>query len=265
MNNSSCGDSSNTSRRCSRKNSNSGSNRHHTDDDDALSQSTVSTKPEEEEEETNERLEVYGYEEAAPDIYTHHHPRAQRHSSMPMMTATPRRSSMKQSGSTTRRRNSITYRGENEVRLPGQLFVHRRTSLGFSDEDSVSYIEPAQNLVDNPEELWFQQHEIDHIREKAATLIKEAQEGEIEVYARKHCLRGLERRLDETIFKIKKNQAMDSVLSAQRYVKGEDLAQRYKTTTARSQKDAQLRANADEKAVEEYLRAERMRLRRLTM
>jgi hypothetical protein len=52
---------------------------------------------------------------------------------------------------------------------------------------------------------------------------------------------------------LKKYQALNSVLSAQRFLKGDDLAGRYKTSTARSLQDARIRANGDEKAAQYYL------------
>jgi hypothetical protein len=50
--------------------------------------------------------------------------------------------------------------------------VKRRTSLTFSDEDSVSVIEPVTNMVDSNDELWYSSEQIDHIKQHCAAMVK---------------------------------------------------------------------------------------------
>lgn len=238
----------------------------------------------------------YGYEPAVPDsercdLYeygdteqTHSlsqheqepRRRPRRRSSMPCSTTTaPRRSSMKQVGAPTR--ESITCKGEIEVSLPpakkgeGRQMIKRRTSLTFSEENTVNPIEPAKNLARSPEDLWFQDHEMQQIRKKVSALIHMTEDGCTPHNGKRYCMRGLERLVEPELVAVKRNQAWETVFMEQYLqqcegiVEEDHLANLYKFSTLRSRKDAEIRAMEDAKEVEKYLRAERQMYRRMSM
>jgi len=231
--------------------------------------------------------ELYGYGDATPDCQTSQprkteepRPRrVQRRSSMPCSTtgggAAPRRSSMKQVGSPTR--ESITNKGEIEVYLPptkkgeGRQVIKRRTSLTFSDQPTVTPIEPAKNLARSPEDLWFQDYEMHQIRKKVSTIILKTEDGCTPHNGKRYCMRGLERLMEPQVVAVKRNQAWDTVFKEQYLQKCEGvyevdhLANLYKFSTLRSKKDAEARASNDAKEVEKYLREERHKYRRMSM
>lgn len=190
-----------------------------------------------------------------------------------MLGRLPSRSALRKEGAP--RRNSITAKGEIEVTLrkgsPSSQRLKRVTSLSFHDVAQVVTIEPAQTLG-NKNELWFQQEEMKQIRKKAATLVLKTRgdsSGRLSD-GRKYCVRGLEKMIDPESCLMKRNMAWDAVLQEQYLqekegVFGEDhMANLYKFSALRSQRDAVRRAEDDQKEVEQYLQSTRRMCRRLS-
>jgi len=95
----------------------------------------------------------YGYEEASPG----------RRRSM----CTPRRSSLKKnSESTKHRRTSISYRSEMTLVLPTGKRIRKRSSISFAEEteNQVKEVKPVSNMVDDPNQLWFQAEDYKHFK-----------------------------------------------------------------------------------------------------
>lgn len=206
--------------------------------------------------------------------------RLQRRSSMPCNhqgegVVALRRSSIKQAGAP--RRESITNKGEIEITLPpskkgeGRQVVKRRTSLTFNDETVVTPIEPAKNLARSPQDLWFQNEEMQQIRKKVSALIHKTEDGYTPHNGKRYCMRGLERMLEPEVVAVKRSQAWDTVFKEQYLQKCEGvfeedhLANLYTFSTLRSKKDAEERASEDAREVENYLRDARRTHRRMSM
>ncbi len=231
-------------------------------------------------------IESYGYDDDVdalpgnPISQLHEEPRRylQRRSSMPCSTgAAPRRSSMKQVGGTSSRESMITCKGEIEVFLPpskkgeGRQKITRRTSLTFNEETTITPIEPAKNLARSPEDLWFQDHEMQQIRRKVSALVSRTEDGLTPHNGKRYCMRGLERLMEPQVVAVKRSQAWDTVFKEQYLQQCEGifeedhLANLYKFSTLRSKKDATARASEDAKEIENYLRLERRMYRRMSM
>lgn len=227
-------------------------------------------------------MDKYGYGDTTQDQGGCGEPRrrVQRRSSMPCAHlgeggVTPRRSSMKQAGAP--RRESITDKGEIEISLPpskkgeGRQMVKRRTSLTFNDETTVRPIEPAKNLANSPQDLWFQEDEMQQIRKKVSALIHKTEDGYTPHNGKRYCMRGLERMLEPEVVAVKRSQAWDTVFKEQYLQKCEGvfeedhLANLYTFSTLRSKKDAEARASEDAREVENYLRDARRTYRRMSM
>lgn len=234
-------------------------------------------------------IEKYGYGDDTQQGYDvsggrrndEQHPRrrVQRRSSMPCShqseVTSSRRSSIKQAGAP--RRGSITNKGEIEISLPpskkgeGRQMIKRRTSLTFNDETIVTPIEPAKNLARSPEDLWFQDEEMQQIRKKVSALINKTEDGYTPHNGKRYCMRGLERMMEPEVVAVKRSQAWDTVFKEQYLQKCEGvfeedhLANLYTFSTLRSKKDAEARASEDAKEVENYLRDARRMYRRMSM
>jgi hypothetical protein len=122
----------------------------------------------------------YGYGDAAPDSHHHSNSSSNNNSSNTTKPAfdprrVPRRSSLKSNGSFSssspggdnrpRRRASISTTEMMEVDLPGKGGrVVRRRSITFNTQTRVRQVEPTKSLARHPDQLWFQDHEYDEIR-----------------------------------------------------------------------------------------------------
>jgi hypothetical protein len=201
----------------------------------------------------------YGYGDAAPSSDTGSRP-----------SRTPRRSSMKQGGSTTGRRSSIGCTGEIELTLPGRKDpVRRRTSIAFSEEPEVKEIERVSTLTHDSKSLWFQKGELQNIKSKLRTIIDTVERGD--ETSRKLCTRGLECHIAGQSTKTKINAAWDAVVIEQymQHNKGnfddETISKKYKIFAKGSQEKAAERAKEDEEAIANYQRDTRRRMRRMSM
>jgi hypothetical protein len=201
----------------------------------------------------------YGYEDASPSP------------SPGNPTRVTRRSSMKQAGRP--RRASIQFGGEIEVQLPGrEMPVKRRTSIAFQGNVSVKEVAPIHELTNEPEALWFQNHEYKEIKENLKKIVRKTQEGI--VGDMRYCTRGLEKLMTQEAVqttKEKKFMAWDSVLNEQDlqrdhgFVDDEYMANCYKFNTAKCQQEAANRASQDAAAVDNYLKSTRGICRRMSM
>jgi hypothetical protein len=228
----------------------------------------------------------YGYGVVTPDYSPG--PGRRPRSSSPRGTVT-RRSSMKgsiSSAGTFRRRASIGQTGgggEFEVVLPGHSQpVRRRRSITFNEGVMVCEVLPTKSLTDRPESLWLQDEEFDTIKQQISSVIQDKIR-----YDETHddsdsclgsfddeddcCTRGLERMLQPKRTKVKKFQALDTVMNEQ-YLQRQDgefddesLAIMYRHATRRSQREAEERASKDAEEIEAYLSATRRMCRRLSM
>jgi hypothetical protein len=183
---------------------------------------------------------------------------------------TPRRSSMKQGGSTKGRRSSIGCTGEIELTLPGRKDpVRRRTSIAFSEEPEVKEIERVSTLTDDSKALWFQKTELQDIKTKLRTIISTVERGDEN--SRKLCTRGLECHIGQSTKKTEINAAWDAVAIEQytQQNKGnfddETISNKYKTFSKSSQEKASERAREDEAAIAKYQLDTRRRMRRMSM
>lgn len=92
---------------------------------------------------------------------------------------TPRRSSLKSSESTSRRRSSISYRGEIKIVLPNGEEVQRRTSISFEEnENQTKEVKPILNMVENPNQIWFQKDDYANIKQDIALVLKNSLQAE---------------------------------------------------------------------------------------
>jgi hypothetical protein len=199
----------------------------------------------------------YGYGDAAPSD-TRSRP-----------SRTPRRSSMKQGGSTTARRSSIGCTGEVELTLPGRKDpVRRRTSISFSEEPEVKEIERVSTLTHDSKSLWFQKDELLNIKTKLRTIIDTVERGDEN--ATKLCTRGLECHIGQST-KTKVNAAWDAVVIEQymQHNQGnfddEIISKKYKIFAKGSLEEATERAKEDEAAIAKYQRDTRRMMRRMSM
>jgi len=195
---------------------------------------------------------------------------------------TPRRSSLKSSGSTLRRRSSISYRGEINFILPNGEEGKRRTSISFEEnENQTKEVKPILNMVDSPNQIWFQKEEYANIKQDIALILKNNLQNEENSSSElvkgavlssssttssstaselpaSECTRGLEPILCESMQEARE-QANTSVLeeySMQRNrgeYNGDTLRQIYSFYTIDSHVEAAHRADLDEQEVQNYL------------
>ncbi|KAG7340799.1 hypothetical protein IV203_024342 [Nitzschia inconspicua] len=231
----------------------------------------------------------YGYGDAEPDSaskygYGDAVLHSDRDDSVSATTTTrmPRRSSMKGSSNNKypRRRASIGACCESstiEVQLPGQMgTIRRRRSITFEESVNVQRVEPAISLAEDPSALWLQDREYDFISTKILTLIQHVHEsdsvavdsnGTVLINGTPVESRGLEPHLTPELTELNKARARDCVMHEQfmqRQVGDYDedtLANIYKFSTIRSQRQATQRATQDAKEVEEYLQSTRQMFR----
>merc|ERR1712048_73807 len=208
-----------------------------------------------------EKIEnLYGYEEASPT------PR----SSARMQ---PRRSSLKNSFSTERRRASISYRGEITLVLPTGEKSVRRTSIKFAEEseNEMKEVVPVVSMVDDPDSLWFRNEEYYDIKQEIALTIrksKESEHGDVDPPAWV-CTRGLEPIMYGGTREARE-EANTSVLeeySMQRNRGEYDcnlIRQIYSFHTIGAKADAERRGFLDHKEIQNYLKDTRTMLRRMT-
>jgi hypothetical protein len=204
----------------------------------------------------------YGYEEAVPDSA-----RKAKESDQQRM---PRRSSMK-GGNPMRRASMGTCRETIiEVNLLGKGPVQRRRSITFEETVDITRITPASTLAD-PKALWLQDTEYAFIETKILTLLDAAnsdaanvdENGNIVINGKKIESRGLEQHLNPEMTQLTKQRAVASVIYEQHLQRqvGEDdtdtLANLYKFSAVRSQREAAHRAEQDAKEAEEYLMSTR--------
>jgi hypothetical protein len=171
-----------------------------------------------------------------------------------------------------RRRASIGYAGEIEVKLPGKREpVRRRTSISFCEEDQINEVVPVKNLVDDPEALWFQDEEYSKMKKKMCNLIHAVERGETS--NKKYCMRGLEGHFGEgaECRKIARGSAWDAVLLEQNMQQNEGsfddegISMLYILSSIDSKIKATERATQDESDVGRYQRDTRRRMRRMSM
>lgn len=191
---------------------------------------------------------------------------------------TPRRSSLKSSGSTSRRRSSISYRGEIDVVLPNGEEVKRRTSISFEEnENQTKEVKPILNMVDNPNQIWFQKEDYATIKQDIDLLLKNNSQNEENSFKKSakeesttsesiaselqvsECTRGLEPLLDESMqeARIQANTSVLEEYSMQRN-RGEYnediLRQIYSFYTIDSHVEATHRADLDQQEIQNYLK-----------
>lgn len=203
----------------------------------------------------------YGYGEAAPEPLPHRQ---------------SRRSSLKHEGAP--RRSSISYTGEVENILPGSggRPVRRRTSISFDGNNSVKEIQPAKELAENPEELWFQKDEYNLIREKAqllTDLASAALEDERILAGKKNkfCFRGLESHINAAYVENEQHLAWKSVFLEQYHQRqkggfdDETVAVLYEMAAMPSRARALERARGDFEEAEKHTRGIRASRRHSTL
>jgi len=197
---------------------------------------------------------LYGYEEATPT------PR----SSARMQ---PRRSSLKNSSSTERRRASISYRGEMTLVLPTGEKSVRRTSISFEEsENQTKEVIPASSMVDNPYRLWFQAEEYNDIKREIARTIKKSRAN---TGSESPCTRGLEPIMygDTKESRVEANTSVLDEYSSQKIrgeYNGNSIRQIYMFHTIDAQVQAERRGRLDQEEIQNYLKDTRTMYRRMT-
>jgi hypothetical protein len=205
----------------------------------------------------------------------------------------PRRSSLTQTGAEyrTNRRASIGYSGEMTLELPNGQRVQRRTSITYCEEDQNTVHPQLDESSSNantaqPENktLWFQQEEYRHIQEKLNHIVnhtnnskkqpKSSSNSKKEQHHQLLCTRGLESLLQENkdAVSTSRQDAQFSVLDEQNVQKtqgrhahdGEVIAEMYKFHAIDSTVQAMERAEQDAADIENYTRATRRMMRRMS-
>jgi hypothetical protein len=190
----------------------------------------------------------------------------------------PRRSSLKGSiCHRSRRRASIGACETTDIRLPDEKEpTKRRRSITFKEDVFIQEVTPAVALAERPDDLWMREDELGMISEKIVLLLDSVstgdatidQNGDLSVNGRSHCSRGLERHLAPDLAEVKRRQAVECVMNEQflqRQVGDYDenaLANIYKYSTLRSQREAFLRASRDAMEAEDYLNSTRIKCHR---
>jgi len=194
---------------------------------------------------------LYGYEEAKPAV---------RRSSATQKA--PRRSSLKGRGAP--RRASIGYTGEVELRLPNNdRRVKKKTSLTFKTDDDVEEVEPMSRLTEQPESLWFQKTEYEHIKKKIYSILRKKSTSDDDT-------RGLEAVIDSEATVAERYDAYVSVLDEQRQQRARgmysdtQLSNMYHFHTIDSTIRARERAEQDATEIENYVSSTRRMMRRIS-
>lgn len=216
----------------------------------------------------------YGYEDAAPDSNFVDEYSAPLSSSQDFSVPRPsdghrpsRRSSLKQPGSSPRRRASMGI--EYEIHVLGRRQpVRRRSSITFDEKVQVKPVIPLKDLAgDEAEKLWFQDDEFTQMREKSWKIVEEELEARSGGSGRgtRYCTRGLEQMINSEQAIQQTKAYVASVLSEQDMQRRtctydqEYMAKLAQFVTLASQEEAQLRAKTDEQEME---RINRRALRR---
>ena len=223
-----------------------------------------------EEAKPDEKASKYGYEEAKPDDKTNYGYDDYSTSPQRDLTRRPtRRSSMKQSGAP--RRASVSSTGEIEVCLPGRKgSVRRRTSITFKDTVNVRELQPAAELTDKPENLWFQSHEYKKMRRKSLDLVEKVEREGVMSGNRKYCIRGLEGMMNSNAGRVQQKmyKVWDSVLIEQEQQReggkfDDDVMGKISNLNTKGcQIEAIRRAQQDRREIEAYLNFTRRRASR---
>lgn len=207
----------------------------------------------------------FGYGDEKPKLATPTNP------APPQITKTVRRSSMKGS-SGPRRRASIGYTGEIELRLPGrQGPVKKKLSISFDSKVKVKSVAPISSMTENSDALWFQDDEYDRMKQKSFEIVDRVELGM--TGGKKYCTRGLEKLMqkNQEASMIKKYDAWDAVMNEQFSQResgtfdDQNIANALMFTTLNSQREANLRAQQDAEDIEKYVRTTRQRIRRMSM
>ena len=115
-------------------------------------------------------------------------------------THLPLRSALKKEGGGMNRALTMASIREVEVYLPNYKTIKRNTSINFKENVRVKKIPSSSSLVNDKQELWYQDHEFKTIREKAKSMasMAEINGASAEVFVNKtgDSVRGLERYLD---------------------------------------------------------------------
>jgi hypothetical protein len=85
-----------------------------------------------------------------------------------------RRSSLKTSTNACSHRASVGYNVEITLVLPTGRTQQRRTSITFADNSQVKEVKPVGNMADDPNRLWFQKEEYQHIQQNIYAIVDEA-------------------------------------------------------------------------------------------
>jgi hypothetical protein len=200
--------------------------------------------------------DLYGYGDAAPT--------ARLSTSTVRM---PRRSSLKNLNDCPRRA-SIGYTGEMTLVLPTGETRRKRSSITFADDNEVREVKSVSTLVDNPHRLWFQKDEYEHIQKHIVETVEEAKKkgGERPTWV---CTRGLEPIMDSS-GSYERAEAKESVLGEQAMQRShkkhddEYIRDIYQFHTIDSQIKAHERGGRDQEEVAEYLKVTRRMCRRMS-
>jgi hypothetical protein len=204
-------------------------------------------------------VDIYGYGDAAPS--------PQKPS---VSNRTPRRSSLKSNLPAHRisRRASIGYTGETVLTLRTGQKMKKRTSVSFQAEEEVREIKPLTNLVDDPSQLWFNQKELQGIKQDVREMLKALKEKKInDDEARSWiCTRGLESLLyrddgsqkDSTISVLEEYAAQ----RARGEYNDDHIREMYCFHTIDSQVEATERGEGDAREIEPDLKLSRRMFRR---
>ena len=209
------------------------------------------------EEDKQDDAEKYGYGDAAPS------PRKVSH-------RMPRRSSLK-SPNPVPRRASIGYTGEMVLRLPTGETKKKRTSISFDKKENTLEIEPLTDMIDNPDRLWFNDSELQYIKQDCIGLveaIREQQGGRIDRSRTWRCTRGLEPLMfGISSATIESKESVFEEYNVQK-LRGEydeaHIREMYSFHTIDSQIQASERAEYDAREVETELRLSRKQYRRMS-
>jgi hypothetical protein len=201
-------------------------------------------------------VDIYGYGDAAPT--------PQKPS---VSNKTPRRSSLK-SHIPVPRRASIGYTGEMVLTLPTGEKMKKRTSVSFQAAENVINIKPLTNLVDDPNRLWFNQNELQQIKQDVLGLLKDLKEKKKDDDEARSwiCARGLEPLLfGNSGSRLESTESVLEEYAIQR-ARGEydddHIRQMYRFHTIDSGVEATERGEGDAREIEPDLKLSRRQFRR---
>lgn len=164
---------------------------------------------------------------------------------------TPARSSLKKHESSPRSSRLIETKREIEIQLPGAREpIRRKSYIGFVDTVQIKRVRPVDQLVTDPQELWFQRYEYELIRRKASMVVNKVENGMTQ--GKKYCARGLEGTMKGTEHVMYRNNGWEAVLTEQyrQTCRGifdeERIAKAYRLSSRHSQLEAVRRAALDQ-------------------